>query len=217
MTTYLKYYRRENERHADAEKVKGNFDQAVEMTKALFKHFRVKPIDIKLLDKSKKEYRRLRKVRSWYEGGNIFRKGKIVYHPTMLSVLTVAHEVAHYVDDVRAKQAKIRRIKWHSAAHRSLTDQGVGALKRDPRFAPLFANPGAVPVKKVDPQPCETEVATVSANKINEFYASLPEKLTCPCCNAHIPKRNFGVRVMKRDENGVPVVIRRQSYCKACR
>lgn len=216
MTTYLKYYARENTRHAVAEKVKGDFNTIVEMSKALFKHFKVPAIPVQLMDKKIKEFRRQRKAKSWYQPGGIIRKAKIVYHPTMLSALTVAHEVAHYVDDVRKKQAKIRRVRWHSAAHRALTDQGVIALQE--KFAPMF-QPGYTP--PVVPQAVRTvtqiSADTQAAQAINKFYASLPEKLTCPCCHAHIPKMNFGVRVMKRDANGIPVVIRRQSYCKACR
>ena len=216
MTTYLKYYARENTRHAVAEKVKADFATVVEMSKALFKHFRVPAIPVQLMDKKIKEFRRQRKAKSWYQPGGFIRKAKIVYHPTMLSALTVAHEVAHYVDDVRKKQAKVRRVRWHSADHRRLTDQGVLALQE--KFAPMF-QPGYVALTPTPGLPVEVEVsvATLIAQKINQFYATLAEKLTCPCCNATIPKMNFGVRVMKRDAAGIPLVIRRQSYCKACR
>lgn len=211
MTTYLKYYRRENERHQAAEKVKGDFNLALSMTKVLFGHFKVPSITVKLFDRSAKQFRRMRKVKSWFQPGGIFRKAEIVYHPSMLSALTVAHEVAHYVDDYRAKQAKRRRGRWHSVAHRKLTDQAVEALKTHPKFQAFFTGEAkpVVPKTEVDP--------TAAAQLINEFYNKLPEKLTCPCCNATIPKLNFGVRVMKKDAQGLPLVIRRQSYCKACR
>ena len=211
MTTYLKYYARENTRHAVAEKVKGDFNTIVEMSKALFKHFRVPAIPIQLMDKKIKEFRRQRKAKSWYQPGGFIRKAKIVYHPTMLSALTVAHEVAHYVDDVRKKQAKRRRGRWHSVAHRKLTDQAVEVLKTHPKFQAFFTGEATPVVPKVEADP------TAAAQLINEFYNKLPEKLTCPCCNATIPKLNFGVRVMKKDAQGLPLVIRRQSYCKACR
>lgn len=221
MTTFLRYYSRENSRHADAEKIKGTFDMAKAMTDALCKHFRVPKIKVKLFSRQDPEFKRLRKVQSWYKGG---QKAKIVYHPTMLTPLTVAHEVAHYVDDVRSKQAKVRRVRWHSAVHRALTDQGVAAIKAHPSFERLFDNGilgmlarDTVAVESAMAHGDDAEVATASAQAVNKFYDSLPEKLTCPCCNAHIPKRNFGVRVMKRDTLGVPVIIRRQSYCKACR
>ena len=226
MTTYLRYYSRENSRHADAEKIKGTFDMAKAMTEALCKHFRVPKIKVKLFDRKDPEFARIRKVQSWYRGGSkLFdRKPQIVYHPTMLTPLTVAHEVAHYIDDVRSKQAKVRRVRFHSAAHRALTDQGVEAIKTHPDFKQLFATDhkgdiarDIAALESVLVHGDSTEVATASALAVTKFYDSLPEKLTCPCCEAHIPKKNFGVRVMKRDALGVPVIIRRQSYCKACR
>ena len=45
----------------------------------------------------------------------------------------------------------------------------------------------------------------------------LPSRLACPKCGKTRPKEMFGLRVMKRDVRGIPVVIRRQSYCAACR
>lgn len=226
MTTFLRYYSRENSRHADAEKIKGTFDMAKAMTDALCKHFRVPKIKVKLFSRLDPEFKRLRKVQSWYRGGSklMGREAQIVYHPTMLTPLTVAHEVAHYVDDVRAKQARVRRVRWHSAAHRALTDQGVAALKAHPRFGTLFDSGilgmlarDSAAIEMVMAHGNDMEATTASAQAVNKFYDSLPEKLTCPCCHAHIPKRNFGVRVMKRDSLGIPVIIRRQSYCKACR
>ena len=45
----------------------------------------------------------------------------------------------------------------------------------------------------------------------------LPNRLKCPKCGRRRSKMMFGLRVMKRDANGVPLVIRRQSYCGSCR
>lgn len=226
MTTFLRYYSRENVRHAEADQVKGDLDLAISMTRVLCRHFRVPTIKVKLFRKGSGEFKRLRKVQSWYRPGSVVsgRAPVIVYHPTMLSALTVAHEVGHYVDDTRCKQAKVRRVRWHSAQHRALVDQGVEALKTHHKFRVLFDKGTSGVMARYDAafknvlvHGDSTELATATAKLINEFYAKLPEKLTCPCCNAHIPKQNFGVRVMKKDAQGLPLVIRRQSYCKACR
>lgn len=45
----------------------------------------------------------------------------------------------------------------------------------------------------------------------------LPARATCPKCGRSRKKEMFGVRVMKRDAQGVPLVVRRQSYCRECR
>lgn len=224
MTTFLKYYSRENERHADAEAVKVDFQTAVKMTKALCEHFKVPVLKVKLFDRTQKEFKGLRKVKSWYRGGSkaMGREPEIVYHPTMLTPLTVAHEVGHYIDDVRCKTAKIRRVRFHSAKHRRITDESVEVLKLHKLFSPLFTDKVARDSAALDAVlkhgvDFEVDVNTAKAQLVNEFYAKLPEKLTCPCCQAHIPKQNFGVRIMKTDAAGVPTIIRRQSYCKSCR
>lgn len=227
MTTYLKYYAKENRRHADVEKVKGTFEMAVKMSKALFKHFHVAPITVKLLDKKKKEFKRRRKTKSWFSKW-AGPKGtpQIVYHKDMLTPLTVAHEVAHYVDSERQKMAKVRRHRWHGVAHRNLTDQGVAVLKRHPEFRSYFEDPTKAKNEVVRDtvnvalQLANTGAPTIemlSKKMVQDFFDSLPERLTCASCTATLPKMNFGVRVMKRDANGLPAKMRSQSYCKACR
>ena len=69
------------------------------------------------------------------------------------------------------------------------------------------------PVVVVVPAP----VVQVPVDPVAAFMASLSEIQHCPCCQQHKNKAEFGVRVMKRDVNGVPVSIRRQSYCRTCR
>ena len=224
MTTFLKYYSRENEKHADADAVKVDFATAVKMTDALCRHFKVPKLRVKLFDRTQKEFKGLRKVKSWYRSGSklLGREPEIVYHPTMLTPLTVAHEVGHYIDEVRCREAKVRRVRFHSVKHRQITDESVQVLKLHKLFSPLFTDKVARDSAALDAVlkhgiDFEVTIATAQAQLVNEFYAKLPEKLTCPCCNAHIPKQNFGVRVMKRDAAGIPLVIRRQSYCKSCR
>lgn len=125
--SYLKYYDLENERHAEANSINVNFAMAITYTDVLCKYFHVPAISIKLFDKTDKQFRRMRKVQSWYSGET---KPEIVYHPTMLTVLTVAHEVAHYVHDLRRGPKTWYRHgqKRHNIEHRLLTDEGVAFL-----------------------------------------------------------------------------------------
>jgi hypothetical protein len=60
-------------------------------------------------------------------------------------------------------------------------------------------------------------LAEVKADPVAAFYKTLPDFLTCPHCNGTKPKSDFGVRVMKKDAEGNPAVIRRQSWCRGCR
>ncbi|MHB8874017.1 MAG: hypothetical protein ACYC8T_10060 [Myxococcaceae bacterium] len=48
-------------------------------------------------------------------------------------------------------------------------------------------------------------------------FKKLSQRLSCPKCKKTRPKDKFGLRVMRRDARGIPVVIRRQSYCATCR
>lgn len=46
---------------------------------------------------------------------------------------------------------------------------------------------------------------------------ALPKLITCPKCKRRRPRDAYGVRVMARDDQGVPTRIARQSYCSTCR
>lgn len=199
---YLDYYIQENRRHSDALKVKIDFATAKEMTKVVCKHFGLRMIPTKLFVKGAPEFKRLRKVRSWYN-----RAGKfIVYHPEMLNPLLVAHEVGHYVDHMQCLKIKKTRRMAHTPRHAAITDEAVALLKDT--YRALFTGPTSV---------AETPKAHSGGDVVQRFFESLPQKLTCPCCKFYGHKMNFGVRVMKKNAKGMPVVLRRQSYCKACR
>lgn len=209
---FLQYYARENARHADTRNLKVDFAAAMEMTKALCQHFKVPVIPTKLFVKGGAGFKRMRQVKSWYAPA----KGEIVYHPAMLNPLTVAHEVAHYVDHMRCRAAKRSQGRVHCVRHRLITDTAVNFLKMS--FKGLFTNPmkqDAMALKSLMTH--GVDFMQSADQLIANFYQGLPEKLTCPCCSAHLPKMNFGVRVMKKDALGLPLIIRRQSYCKACR
>lgn len=247
MSGYLKYYADENRRHHVAESIKLSFQACADLTKWLCEHFGLDPLQVSLLDRKSKRFSRIRKTKSWYSGGV---KKEIVYDPSMLTPLTVAHEWAHYAHDVdrrkryaevkakweankhyidafgnlRVRPFPMRAEKWHGPEHRIFVEKAVQALKALPALQKYFAETpegemareelklqevlrnGLDPIAKPD----HKEV-------VQKFFESLPEKLTCPCCSATLPKKNFGVRVMKRDANGMPVKMRAQSYCGACR
>lgn len=223
---YLKYYADENQRHKDVVNRELSFSLCREMAMALFGFFQVPMIPVEIIDRTKKRFQRVRRVRSWYQPRNAIRglERHIVLHPSMLNPLTVAHEVAHYIHDIdktrrreehklqdakRGTYTRLPKEKWHGRHHRIYTDRGVAFLKQKyaERLAPVVSH-----TVKVD-----TASGTMQADLVAKFFAELPEWLHCPKCGFHQTKGNFGVRVMKRDAQGKPIVLRRQSYCKGCR
>lgn len=163
----------------------------------------------------------------------------LVYGVNMFDALTVAHEVAHYLvrqnyyASVRAGTRKGKYVS-HGVEHREQVDKCVAVLTKMLHSAEVFTatftkengqfvevppgRPSVYRFSDIFPVPVTLTTAPVPpADPVAAFFDSLPPLLTCPCCNATLPKMNFGVRVMKRDANNVPTVIRRQSYCRACR
>lgn len=152
---------------------------------------------------------------------------------TMLQARTAAHEVAHYLhfmeyEDLGAKwrpgtgSLKPRITQWHGSEHEAWMARCVEAtvkLGYGPKPTVVVKPHAEVPVVNftVTFTKVEGEIVETPKDPVAAFFDSLPPLLTCPCCNATLPKMNFGVRVMKRDANNVPTVIRRQSYCRACR
>ena len=233
---YLKYYRMESLRHATANGMVTTFENVKEMSSRLFQFFDLMPISVTLMDKNSKRFSRVKKTKSWYSSRG---DREIVFHPSMLSVLTVAHEVSHYAHDVdrrkrffaaRAEADKAGRTfrwkkeKWHGPEHRKLVDLAVAELMKNP---PPAWNPPVASQEEVFQALSASLVAqiptgvtlgeTTPIDPVKAFFATLPDLLTCPCCSATLPKMNFGVRVMKRGTDGQPLVMRRQSYCRSCR
>jgi hypothetical protein len=50
-----------------------------------------------------------------------------------------------------------------------------------------------------------------------ECFNKLPDLLTCSKCHQQHPKANFGVRVAKNKQTGLPYRASKQSYCRDCR
>lgn len=168
----------------------------------------------------------------------------ICYGIRMMNALTVAHEVAHYLHFMEYRDLV---AEWEKSPETTETAVKTGALTitttgRGPRptikrahgpehaawvarCVEVIASKRAAKIAQAAAQTTfqttftkiAGEIFEVAKDPIKAFYDSLPERLTCPCCNATLPKMNFGVRVMKRDADNNPTVIRRQSYCRACR
>lgn len=233
-----KYYAAENARHFVAKAAKITRTQVVELANKMSEHFGRKPLPVYFSDymdvtgtqpaqppQSKRfkydhrqgkyitVFRNTRKFQkpdwSWFS-----HNGFLSFGVRMFDVLTVAHEVSHYL---HFEECQARETKYvpHGKDHAAWVDRCVEWAKSTfPEFfAPeLRKETFSFTFKKVD-----GEIFEVAKDPIKAFYDSLPERLTCPCCNATLPKMNFGVRVMKRDADNNPTVIRRQSYCRACR
>jgi hypothetical protein len=117
---YLKYYADENRRHHIAESIKLSFTACAALTAWLCKHFNLETNKVTLLDRKTKRFSRVSKTKSWFSSGT----NEIVYHPSMLNPLTVAHEVAHYAHNEdrkrRYKEAKEKhdqRLKQEEARY----------------------------------------------------------------------------------------------------
>jgi len=253
---YLKYYADENRRHKVAESIKLSFTTCAALTAWLCRHFGLEVIPVTLLDKKSKRFSRVKKTKSWYSSGRIqadsSRNGQeIVYHPTMLNPLTVAHEVAHYVHDMdrkkryteirakweatkeytdfagrlRIRPFPMRKEKWHGPEHRAFVEKGIDALKTLSSLQAYFAE---TPEGEMARESLKLEhVLTVGVpstdgkpknwNYLVAFLNTLERYRVCPKCKETCHVYNFGARVMKRNAEGIPTIIRRQSYCKACR
>ena len=240
-----KYYAAERARHPKALAHKLTRSQMVEFSGKLAEHFGSKAIPVFFSDcvnadgtasapqfpkRLKTTFDRLSGTYKTVEVANRTRKFKnsnwsffwrwsdttkfFTYGVTMFNALTLAHEVAHYLahEEYRLHCAAGRNRTYvpHGTAHAEWVDTCVAALFE--MLPPADVVPFTVTFTKENGQFVETPKDPVAA-----FFDSLPPLLTCPCCNATLPKMNFGVRVMKRDANNVPTVIRRQSYCRACR
>lgn len=155
----------------------------------------------------------------------------ISYGINMQSVLTVAHEVAHYLHwknfrkafdawvENPSKSTPIpKRGRWHGEEHSRLVDECVELLKKNGYLSPRWiATPEGKLVVSDPPVNQQYRPKTPIEDLVAKTYAGLPDLLTCPCCSATLPKTNFGVRVIKKSPEGRPLVVRRQSYCRACR
>lgn len=219
-----KYYAREVVRHAEAKAAKVTRHQMVELTEALCFEFNQRALPVYFSDRLDSVGLPMKPASAFHDAAlsqRIFKKanwswfshaGFFSYGVAMFDVLTVAHEVAHYLHRQECKREN-RKYVPHGKEHAMWVDRCVAFLKRAcPEIFTPKTETLQVAFTKV-----AGEIVEVAKDPIKAFYDSLPERLTCPCCNATLPKMNFGVRVMKRDADNNPTAIRRQSYCRACR
>lgn len=220
----LVYYREERQRHPLAKASSCTQEEAWATITALCKHWKVKPIKVVFHKK-----RGQRGTWSWYRMEAMKKAGKgfklrpehIDLSLNMLNYLTVAHEFAHYIhhhefktrrDTARAKKQPYRRERWHGPEHREITDAAIAYLEKLGRVK------GVEAVKAVVDE-LLTPAAVADAIDVarRQFMATLPGSAECPKCKHTLRQDDFGVRVMKKDANGLPLRLSRQSYCKACR
>ena len=48
-------------------------------------------------------------------------------------------------------------------------------------------------------------------------FRQLPKRITCPKCKRTRGKAEFGLRVTKKTDAGLPVTVKPQSWCRECR
>jgi hypothetical protein len=63
----------------------------------------------------------------------------------------------------------------------------------------------------------DTGIKKKIAALLTTAVQKLPLRIVCPKCGKNRPRKFFGLRVMKRDGQGLPTAIRRQSWCSTCR
>lgn len=61
------------------------------------------------------------------------------------------------------------------------------------------------------------ERKALDAQLLRDLVTRMPQEMHCPHCDKTLPKEAFGARIMKRNPQGLPMVIQRQSYCRPCR
>lgn len=243
----LKYYADENAKYRALRDTKLTDEEALKAYAKLFRHFGVPPIRIEFKNKGRNAhynpfYKRIRLIRSW------------------MNWKTLAHEFAHYLDDVKrndeiaklksqlrpwsanmsdadkeynrwnaTKRAKIENAHWHGRRHEKLMARVIAYIEKK------GWNTGSLkPMKTIVVEPVLHQVLGITtpspvqppAGPWNPFaaddaraafYESLDESFTCPKCHIEKHKAEFGVRVMKKDADGKPLKISRQSYCRQCR
>ena len=67
----------------------------------------------------------------------------------------------------------------------------------------------------------DSTMTTTIEKKRGEAFAKafrrLPKRITCPKCTRTRAKEAFGLRVTKKTEAGVPLIVKPQSWCRECR
>lgn len=107
--------------------------------------------------------------------------------------------------------AQVRLFGWHKDA--PVISQGLATLA----MAATENDDGTLTVAAKSAPPPTYASGHTAEQVIEMFKAKLPERLYCPKCDCYKAKEDVGVRVMSRSITGLPVVIKRQSYCRPCR
>lgn len=131
MAKFLKYYAEENRRHPAAHHTVLTRDQMVAATKLLYQAYELPELPIYFSDAPPPGRRKSRGNYSWFSCGKRYRRLSryISYGADMLTALTVAHEVAHYVRHESYRREVLLPWLNNPALHRP----GAGA---QPGFGP---------------------------------------------------------------------------------
>lgn len=221
---YLKYYQIENEKYRELRDSKITDEEALKAYAKLFRHFGLAPIRVKFVNGKRRHAH--------------YTPGAITLARDWMNWKTLAHEFAHYWDDVRRRAEiqklmnmrnsgvsiedaewinnriiKIRKANWHSKRHAKLLDRVIKYIEKKEWNTGMLKRPETPtapppPIPKTEPVHCDMRQAV---------FAALPDQLSCPKCGKEKHKDQFGVRVMAKDEKGNPTKVIRQSYCRPCR
>lgn len=144
MGKYLRYYEEENNRHQDMHQLYVDPTHCRAVVAELCIHFKIPLIRI-LVSQGKKSSNYM----SSHVRNGVLIKNRIRIDLSMMNLLTIAHEFAHYVHDLDYKQRKLRyqaqrnlrknqglsdlgpygRERWHGHQHRQFTDKIISVIK----------------------------------------------------------------------------------------
>lgn len=166
---------------------------------------------------------------SWYTTGHHKNGEHISIEHGMLNYLVVVHEWAHYAHrrqylGKKKIDANHRRERWHGVEHRVLVDEGIAFLKKQGVLAKVKPLPDSVAdlvaraLGELDPRTLDADARHIVVKTVSAaFLKTLPARAVCPRCSQELRREAFGTRVLRKDPNGLPQLMGRQSYCQPCR
>ncbi len=121
----------------------------------------------------------------------------------------------------RSQLAKEMRVSSSTVTTWSRAKSMGTNLQRE-RLEALARMPAKAVQRTAKPAPATKKAISPTVEKkaaaiVRAAFRTLPKRIICPKCERNRTPDAFGMRVMKRDAKGLPLVVRRQSYCVDCR
>ena len=118
----LKYYDKENKKHAKIKAMKLTKRQAKRLTHKLLVAFDLDTVPVTFNRWGSGDFKR-----SWFLPKTQWQEAAIAYGEGMMNLLTVAHEVAHYIRWVEHQKSG-GKFRWHDHLHAKVVDKCIALL-----------------------------------------------------------------------------------------